>query len=203
MCDPTVGREVRRRHGARNGVRRGGRVPLRCRGMPWCEDRQRAERAAAADGHPARAWERPSVRRRWGARCAEAAWRESEVVGFTSARVDSSDFTKTNPPHLCLSLAHLTHLTHPTHPSLTHRHRLHLAPLHRQHWLTKVLPSSITSHSHNHIPCQPTPWHSSAHIETLCRLQKTPPAPSRASSLSMSSLYTWMQTLLCLNSRQS
>lgn len=32
--------------------------------MPWCEDRQRAEAAAAAaaNGHPRRTWERRSVR---------------------------------------------------------------------------------------------------------------------------------------------
>jgi hypothetical protein len=75
MCDPTVGREVKRRHGAVGGCC-GRRAPWRV-DLPWEEDKQRA---ASAGGRLSAA-----VKQR-ASGCLTAAGGKGEGAGEGSAR---------------------------------------------------------------------------------------------------------------------
>lgn len=96
QCDPTVGREVRQRHGARKGGRGGGRVPLRGRGVPWCADRQRGEGGSGGQAPSARAGEGEcecAAATVTATATATASWWERRWPGAASACCESDSLS--------------------------------------------------------------------------------------------------------------
>jgi hypothetical protein len=110
MCDPTVGGQVRQGHGAENGeLRCGYRAPFMKCGMPWDEDKQRAERRLRSRQHLRRVC---SVQ----VRVRAVVWRGVGKVLWLGGSSRKLTFVR----HGLESERHLSHRQdmHPLHPPL-------------------------------------------------------------------------------------